>query len=163
MGNALLYRMPSGIPGATSREENKTIEAVPYGATSFPTYGIPYKYASGTVVPIGAADVGASVVGFLVRPYPLSDANATPALGTSTPPTKGIANGLRRGYMTVKNLAGTPALGGTVYVRIDTPAGIKVVGGIEAASDTTHSVAIPNCIFNGAADADGNAEIAYNI
>ena len=59
---------------------------------------------------------------------------------------------LRRGYIAVKPKAGTPALGGTVYLDPD--------GLISA--DSTGAVAIPGAHWMGPADADGLAELAFN-
>ena len=50
-----------------------------------------------------------------------------------------------------------------MYVRIDTPSGAKVVGGIEAAADSTHNIALTGVKFTNAGDANGNVEIEYNI
>lgn len=162
-GNAILYRMASGIPGAVSREENKTIESTPFGATAFPTYGVPVKRTAGLALPIGGGDVAAAVIGLLVRPYPTSNGVSGAALGAGVPPTTGIANILRRGYMTVKCNNGTPAQDGQVYVRIAAPSGAKVVGGIEAAADGGNTIAPATMFFNGPADADGNVEVYFNI
>jgi len=162
MSNAYLYRMPSGIPGDVSRKLDSTIETQYFNASlPFASYGIPVKLVSGKVVPFAAADVATSLYGFLVRPYPTQSAQEP--IGTATPPTSGPANILRRGWMTVKCNAGAPAQGGTVYVRIDTPSGAKVVGGIEAAADSTHTVALTGVSFTNAGDANGNVEIEYNI
>lgn len=159
---SFLYRMPSGIPGDISRRENMTIESVPFdSSTPFSAYGLFGKVASGKLQPVGASDTAASVYGLLVRPYPTQSAQEP--LGTATPPASGIANVLRRGYMTVKLNSGTAALDGQVYVRVANPSGAKVVGGIEAAADSTNTIAISNCTFMGVADASGNVEIAYNI
>jgi hypothetical protein len=38
-----------------------------------------------------------------------------------------------------------------------------VVGGIEAAADSTHTVALTGVSFTNAGDASGNVEIEYNI
>jgi hypothetical protein len=162
MSNAYLYRMPSGIPGDVSRKLDSTIDTQFFSSSlPFASYGIPVKLSSGNVVPFAAADVAASLFGFLVRPYPTQGAKEP--IGTAVPPTYGAANVLRRGWMTVQCNAGTPAKGGIVYVRIDTPSGAKVVGGIEAASDTTHNVALTGVTFTNAGDANGNVEIEYNI
>lgn len=60
---------------------------------------------------------------------------------------------LRRGYIAV--LAdGTPAVGGEVYIGTN--------GKVTATKDAG-AVAIPNCQFMGAKDADGIVEIAFNI
>lgn len=159
---SFLYRMPSGIPGDISRRENMTIESVPLDSTKpFSAYGLPGKIVSGKFVPLEAGDTAAVVYGFLVRPYPTNSAQEP--LGTATPPASGIANVLRRGYMTVLNQAGTPALASQVYSRVATPSGSKTIGDVEAASDTTNTIAITGCTFMNAADASGNVEIAYNI
>jgi hypothetical protein len=163
MGNAILYRMAAGIQGAVSCEENKTIESVPLGSTAFPTYGVPGKLSAGTIIPIGAADTAGLVYGLLIRPFPTTNGPSGSALGAQVPPTTGIGNVLRRGYATVKCNNGTPAKGGQVYVRIDTPSGAKVVGGLEATSDGAHTIAPAGWFFNGPADADGNVEIQVNI
>lgn len=159
---SFLYRMPSGIPGDISRRENMTVESVPFDPNAaFSAYGLFGKIASGKLQPVGAGDAATAVYGLLVRPYPTQSAQEP--LGTATPPTSGIANVLRRGYMTVKLTSGTAALNGQVYVRVATPSGPKVIGGIEAAADGTNTIAITNCTFMGSADASGNVEIAYNI
>ena len=159
---AYLYRMPSGIPGAVSREENKTIESVPLdSATPFAGFGLFGKIASGKLQPVGAGDAATAVYGLLTRPYPANSSND--ALGTSTPPTTGFGNVLRRGYATVKNNAGTPALNGPVYIRVATAGAGKPIGGIEAVADSTNTILVDRCTFMGPADAAGNAEIGFNI
>jgi hypothetical protein len=50
-----------------------------------------------------------------------------------------------------------------VYVRIAAPAGAKVIGGIEAAADAGNTIILTGAQFMGGPDADGNAEIRYNI
>lgn len=163
MSNAFLYRMPSGIPGAVSRQENQTIESVPFdSSTPFAGYGLFGKVASGKLQPVGSGDAATAVYGLLTRPYP-TQGGANDPLGTGTPPTTGFANVMRRGYATVKLNAGTAALNGAVYVRVAAPSGAKVVGGIEAAADSTNTILVANCTFMGAADASGNVELAYNI
>jgi len=61
---------------------------------------------------------------------------------------------LRRGYVAVR-AAGTPAPGGAVYLD----AANKGVTATKAEGAT----AIPNCVFMGAKDDAGLAEIAFNI
>lgn len=60
---------------------------------------------------------------------------------------------LKRGYIAVKPKAGTPALGGAVYLDAD--------GLISA--DATGAVQITGAYWMGAKDADGLAELAFNI
>jgi len=160
---AYLFRMPSGIPGDVSRPSQSTIESGFFNPSSpFPAYGLPGKIVSGQFVPLAASDPATAVYGILVRPFPTTGANASDPLGTSVPPTSGVCNILRRGYVTVLNQAGTPALDGQVYSRVASPSGSKTIGDIEAASDSTNTIAL-NATFMNAGDASGNVEIGFNI
>lgn len=162
MGNAILYRMPSGIPGDISRASVATVESGVFdSANPFASYGIPVKKVGGKIRPVASGDAASVIIGLLVRPYPTG--GSQDPLGTSTPPTTGIGNVLRRGYMTVQNNAGTPADGGTVYVRVAAASGAKVIGGIEAVADGTNTVVMAGAVFKNAGDANGNVEIEFNI
>jgi hypothetical protein len=161
---AFLYRMPYGIPGDVTRQSQATIEAHVFNsAAAFGGYGLFGKISSGKFVPVGAGDVAGSVYGLLVRPYPTQGANPSDPLGTAVPPTTGIADVMKRGYASVRVNAGTAALGGAVYIRVATPSGAKVIGGIEAVADGANTILVAGAQFQGAADATGNAEIAFNI
>ncbi|MBR8188280.1 hypothetical protein KDW82_04290 [Burkholderia vietnamiensis] len=162
MGNAYLYRMPSGIPGDVSRPSQATIESGIFDSSfPFASYGIPVKKVSGKIRPVASGDAASVIIGLLVRPYPTQ--SSQDPLGTSTPPTTGVGNVMRRGYMTVQCNAGTPADGGTVYVRVAAASEAKVIGGIEAASDSTNTVVLAGAAFRNAGDASGNVEIEYNL
>jgi len=161
---AFLYRMGNGVPGDVTRQSQSTIESGVFNpAAAFPAYGRFGKNVAGKFVPVGAGDTAALVYGILVRPYPITGANASDPLDTAVPPTSGIADVLRRGYINVKNNAGTPAQGGLVYIRVAAAAAGKPIGGIEAAADGANTIVATGAIFMGAADANGNVEIAYNI
>ena len=164
MGNAILFRMASGIPGDISRQSQATVESIPLNSASpFAGYGQLGKIVGGKFVPLGAGDTATAAYGLLVRPFPTTGGAASDPLGTATPPAGGIGVVLRRGYMTVKNNAGTPALNGQVYVRVAAAAAGKPIGGIEAAADSTNTIAIAGATYTNAGDANGNVEIAYNI
>lgn len=160
MGNAILYRMSSGFAGDDSRPSQSTIESVLLGATAFASFGIFSKIVAEKAVPIGTGDTAADVYGLLVRAFPSQGGNV---LGVSVPPLTGVANIMRRGYMTVQNNAGTTAKNGQVYVRVASPATGKPVGGIEAVADGVNTIAITGARFMHVADANGNVEISYNI
>lgn len=133
---AFLYRMPNGIPGDVTRQSQSTIEAqVLNSAAAFFGYGLFGKMVTNKFIPITTSDVAASVYGLLVRPNPITGANASDPLGTSVPPTTGIANVLKRGYATVLLKSGTAAVDGQVYVRVGNASSPKPIGGIEAASE----------------------------
>lgn len=163
MSNAILYRMPSGIPGDLSRRGQGTYEPVVLDPVNnpFSAYGLPGKVVNGKFIPVAAGDAASVVSGFLIRPYPTQTANAN---GTGVSTSK-IGDRMRRGYMTVQNNAGTPAMDGQVYVRVNGATSGKPIGGIEAVNDATagNTVAIPNCVFCDAGDAAGNVEIRFNI
>lgn len=164
MGNAFLYRMPYGIPGDVTRAAQATIEPKVFNsAAAFSAYGLFGKLSSGKFVPVGSGDAASAVYGLLIRPYPTTGANASDPLGTSVPPTSGIANALVRGYANVKVNAGTAAAGGAVYVRVANAAAGKPIGGIEAAADSSNTIQVSGAFFMGDADANGNAEIRFNI
>lgn len=162
---AYLYRMPNGIPGDVTRQSQAKIETqLKNSALPFASFGIPGKIASGKFVPLAGGETGADIYGFLVRPYPTTGQNASDPLGTSVPRADGLpCDVLRSGYLNVKVNAGTAALNGVVYARIAAGTVNQPVGGIEAAADGANTIVVPGARFMSAADASGNAEIAYNI
>jgi len=163
---AFTYRMPAGVPGAVTRSSAATIEARPLDPTNYPTtFGVAVAIdaTSKALRSITTGDAAEAVYGIYVRPFPTTG-NGTDGLGTSTPPSSGIGNVLRRGYITVKlNGATASALDGAVYVRVAAAATGKPIGGFEAAADSTNTILLTNAIYTGPADANGNTEIAFNI
>lgn len=161
---AYLTRMPNGIAGDVTRQSQSKIEAgVLNAALPFPGYGLFGKNVAGKFVPVAEADTADAVYGILVRPFPTQGANASDPLGVSVPKTSGIADVLRSGYISVKNNAGVPALGGAVYIRIGAGTVNQPIGGVEAAADGANTIAVAGASFMSGQDASGNCEIAYNI
>jgi hypothetical protein len=164
MSNAFIYRMPGGIPGDVTRREHATIVPEIMDA-NHPVlkFGLPVKIVSGKIRPMAANDSG-QPYGFLVRPYP-SQMATSEALAEATPDPTKICDVLKRGYMTVVVLEGTPAKDGQVYYRSQAGSPAENVGGLETDSSgsPTTNIAITGCKFVGTADADKNVEIAYNI
>ncbi len=160
---AFLYRMPSGIPGSVSRNSAFTIEPNIISVTTPPAvYGVPLKLdANGHMTGIVGGDTAASVYGFLARPFPTN--SGTQGIAQATPPVSGPCDILKMGYINVKVNNGTPVKGGTVYIRTAANGTNTIIGGVEAASDTTYSFSLPNAYFTGGMDANGNSEIAYNV
>lgn len=134
---AYTFRMPAGFAGDLQRAEIATIETQQINSAAPPTsFGVAVKLVGGLVTPINSAsDTSANVYGVNLRPYPIQG-NGTDPLGTSTPPTSGITDILRRGYVDVV-LNGTTAAAkdGTVYVRVANVSGGKPLGGFEAAAE----------------------------
>ena len=161
------YSMPSGIPGNLSRGVGQAkVEAQIIDTTDYPTeYGVAVTIDSSThaLRKIKAGDTAAVVTGIYVRPYPLQ-ASVNDALGTSTPPTSGIGNQLKSGYISVKLRGATAsAKQGVVYVRVANGDADHPLGGFEAADDGANTEVLTGAYFTGPADADGNVEIAYNL
>lgn len=134
---AYQYRMPAGFAGDLQRAEVATIESQLIDSSAPPAaFGLPVKMVSGKIQPINSASDGASAVyGVNLRPYPIQG-NGTDPLGTSTPPTSGITDILKRGYSLVA-LGGTTAAAknGRVYVRTSNASTGKPLGGFEAAPE----------------------------
>ncbi|HGU9765510.1 TPA: hypothetical protein ACNFOO_000960 [Acinetobacter baumannii] len=158
MGNAYLYRMPSGIPGDISRKAHSTVEAHILKG-NFGAFGIFGKLTAEGIVPLEAADT--DVYGLIVRSYPTQ--SALNGIGAAVPQSGIVNDIMRRGYMTVKCNAGTAKKAGKVYVRVATGTELKPIGGIEAVADGVNTIEIKNAMFMHDADAQGNVEISYNI
>ncbi|MEN8332129.1 hypothetical protein ABFO73_14910 [Acinetobacter baumannii] len=158
MGNAYLYRMPSGIPGDISRKAHSTVEAHILKG-NFGAFGIFGKLTADGIVPLEAADT--DVYGLIVRSYPTQ--SALNGIGAAVPQSGIVNDIMRRGYMTVKCNAGTAKKSGKVYVRVATGTELKPIGGIEAVADGVNTIEIKNAMFMHDADAQGNVEISYNI
>lgn len=162
MSNAFVTRMPAGIPGDVTRMEHATIEPhimdANYPVTKF---GVPVKLVSGKIRCMAAEEVYTDVYGFLVRPYP-SQSTTSEALGAATPDPTKICDVLRRGYMTVDCVNGTPTKNGDVYFRHAAGSPAELIGQIEAGSLTDNTI-LTGAKFMGTGDADGNVEIAFNI
>ena len=166
---AITTRMGEGFPGRVSRSDSLTIEALPINNSTPPGYyGCPVKISSNQVSGLASGDAGSVVFGFLAQPYPIQGNSASGTIGAAaTPPSAGMADVMRRGYMTVPLASGggTPALGGQVYV-VTTAGGSFTVGALVTSASPGSSaaaVAITNARFKGPTDASNNVEIEFAI
>ena len=164
LGNAYLFRIPTGIPGVLSRVDvGETIEpGIMDPNTPVTAFGVFVKKVSGKVQPIAATDAASVIQGLLVKPYPISEPSVNEAFLAGTPDPSTPANVLKRGYMTVSIGFGTAADGGQVYV-CNNVAGGHAIGEIGDNSDAANCVVVAGCYFKGAADSNGVTEIAYNL
>jgi hypothetical protein len=161
-----LYRMPSGIPGALTRAGAPCVVEpnIILGTNPPLLYGIPVAVdpSTGKIRPIGAGDTIANVYGILVRPFPTQSAGV--AMGAAVPPTSGMCDVLKAGYINVKvNASAVPVKNGAVYIRTVANGGNTIIGGIEAAADSTNTFVLTGAYFTGATDANGNGEVAYAL
>lgn len=172
--NVFLYRMPAGIPGAVNREQEHTGEPNTLDVSNPPlAYGDPVKMgANGKIQALAGGDTAAAIYGWLERPFPAQQAGTyglgiNPAYGNAVPTPGSQCTVMKRGYMTLKMQGATAAAkGGAVFVRIagTVPTGGRL-SGVEAVVDGTaaNTPSPANTYFMGAADSDGNVEIAYNL
>ena len=171
---AYLTRMPAGIPGEVNRGWASTIEpasVTPSGTTGAPTaYGIPVVIDQtggnvGNIRMVASGDTTGVIYGLLARPFPTqSPVWGADPIGAAVPPTQGVVDVLRAGYMTVL-LSGSSAAvkGNQVYIWTAAASGTHIVGGFEATNPSGNGILLTNGIFMGPADASGNVEIAFNI
>lgn len=148
-------RMPSGIPGAVSRQAHSKLEPVLLGE-SLPV-GTPLQLgATGKAVALTDAS---KMHGFLVRAFPTQSVSND--FGAALLPSGTMQDSMRSGYMTVKISAAETAktVNGTPVKIVLTAAGGFAKGDLAISQGTV----IPGCTFLGEADSSGNVEVAYNI
>ncbi len=174
---AYQFRMPAGFAGDLQRAEAATIETQLINSAAPPaSFGVAVKLVGGLVTPINlSTDTAASVYGVNQRAYPIQG-NGTDPLGTSTPPTSGVVDVLKRGYVdVVLNGTTSAAKGGTVYVRVNNVSSGKPLGGFEAGSElagaagvntgngTIGSIAAGAALKNGSYTVKFTAATAFNV
>ena len=183
--NAMLYRMPSGIPGDVNRAWDSTEEPNVLDPNyPFLGYGLAcvMDQVDFQVRPAGGStatnknDAAAVLYGLLIRPFPVNQQTTSSFFGSNplsttqpAPPTSGLCDVLKRGYMTVLLQGATAAgAGGPVYVQAngaDANTTTDVCGGVHAAADAgcVQAGNAGNTYFRGPADSNGNVEIAWNL
>ncbi len=139
---SFLYRAPSGVAGDVTRPDDTIVEPGLLNAAQAPAaFGVPVKIVSGKFEKIASADVATVFAGILSRIAPSIAGDTAQAFASGTPNTASVQGIVTSGYVNVLCLVGTPARGGIVYMRVTAAAG-KLVGDLEATSDTTLSVAL---------------------
>lgn len=138
MGNSLLYRMPSGVPGDVTRPgEGAVIESGLFDTAKVPAaFGAPIKMVAGKVTKIEANDLASVFYGLLCRIAPSIAGDTLQTLASGTPNPKSVQGILVRGFMNVLCLVGTPVRNAAVYMRVVVNGG-KLVGDLEATADVT--------------------------
>jgi hypothetical protein len=172
---AFQFRMDAGFAGDVNRTHPASIEPCLIDPTNPPNaYGqaVLVVAASQGVRPYATADASdatpSAAWGVTVRPFPFQQSSASnfgaASIGAATPPTTGVIDVLRAGYIMATVPAGqAPVKGGAVYVWCTASAGVHVQGGFEAVFSTTNTVKLSNAFFNGSPDAKGNVEISFNV
>lgn len=162
-GTALTYGFAGNL--AYSPDNITVSKPVKTGTSNIPFGFAVQKNTDGTCQLAGASTTAANFMGIANGEVKQSLTYPAAAQGGAT---VGDTNGyyapkcpadvIQRGNVTVKCNVGTPTDGGAVYLRIlangAIPAG--VVGGFEAAADSTNTVQLTNCCWEGGrVDANG--------
>lgn len=162
---AITTRMNVAIPGAVSRSfAGQVISQEVIDASNPPTaYGQPVKLVNGKVRTLQSGDAASVIYGVTVRPYPTQDATgASSAYGAGTPPTSGLIDVMKVGFIGATLTNGTAARGAQAYVRTTVNGGLAI-GGVEDNTTSSGLVSPSQWTFTGPADAAGNVEIAVGI
>lgn len=168
------FRMGAGFAGDVNRTHPFSVEPNLICVATPPTalgQAVLDAAANAGVRPFGAGD-GAAVdmAGVTVRAYPTQQTTGgmSSAFGSVTPPTSGVTDVLREGYIMVKipvAEAAVAAKGGAVFVRCAAAAADDPVGGFKAQADGGNTAALSaiRYTFNGPADAAGIVELRVRI
>lgn len=152
--------MPHGFAGCYARQPDMIVETRPAGGETPIPFGAPLVYdaTKPAVVAAGAGFTAAAFAG-------VAGAEIKTALTYLTQQEGQYAPGepvsvFQRGSINVKAY-GTPALGGTVYVRTAASGTYTTepVGAFTATNESGSTVALTNCQWGGPADANGIAEL----
>lgn len=147
--------MSHGFAGSYARQPDMIVNTSPAGG--YLPFGTPLvRGDGGEVVAMGAGASGNEFIGVAGREIKTATEYNSQSVGTYSPGE--AVSVFQRGCINVKCQRGTPAVDAPVYVRV-VASGNYVVGGYEAQEDGTNSVAIPNAMWAGAADANGIAEM----
>lgn len=171
---AFKYRMGAGYPGDVNRTHPVDILPSLMDTTNPPTafgQAVVIDATSHAIRKLTAADTAdLNLYGITVRPYPIQQAVSNQnfgaiGLGASALPTSGEVDVMCRGFMIVAVVPGvsTPVKGGPVYVWTAATSGSHIQGGFEAVASAGNTVEVLNAYWNSAPDANGFAEIAFNI
>ena len=169
---AFPYRMGAGFPGEVTRSSfSNQIEPCLINVATPPlAYGcaVLVDTATNSVRQMAAGDTAVTkIYGVTVRPFPQQQASTAGgqygavALGTAgVPPTSGVIDVIREGYVMVKlSNGGTVTKQGPVFVWVAASTGNHVQGGFEAAASAGNTAALADCWFNGPSDANGIVEL----
>ena len=176
---AFTLRMGAGFVGDVNRTHPASIAPAQIYATTPPTaYGQPVVMNSGGagVRPLATGEQAfTEIFGITVRPYPTQQSSVGAGYPGSDsiqgvlgaggiPPTSGVIDILHSGFIMVQ-VVGTPTPGAPVYIWTSASTGTHVQGGFEATNPTSSGMALDagKTYFVGGADANGVAELAFNL
>ena len=153
--------IPHGFAGCYARQPDMIVETRPAGGETPIPFGTPLVYdtTKPAVVAAGASFTAAAFAGVAGCEIKAALTYLDQQAGQYAPGEP--VSVFQRGSINVKCYDGTPALGGTVYVRTGTSETYTtgVAGGFSANNESGKTVALTNCQWGGPADANGIAEL----
>lgn len=151
--------MPHGFAGSYGRQPDMIVNTFPAGGAVNIPFGTPLKLSSGKVVAMGAGDTQADFIGIAGREFKSALEYLNQSQGAYAPGEP--VSVFQRGSINAICQKGTPAYGTSVYLRITANSSYPtaVVGGLEAAADSTNTVELKGCKWMGPADSNGVAEL----
>lgn len=153
--------MSHGFAGSYARQPDMIVNTAPLGGDAAILFGTPLvRGTDGAVVPMGTGNTAGQFIGVAGTEVKSQTEFFRQTIGQYTPGEP--VSVFQRGCINVKCQKGTPAIDGTVYVRVAASSNYTV-GGFEAEADGTNTVALLNAQWGGPADGNGVAElrIAY--
>lgn len=152
-------QMTAGFAGSYARQPDMIVNTRAAGGSANIPFGAPLVYSGGAVVQMGASATADQFVGVAGREIKSSLSYLEQSPGEYAPGD--AVSVFQRGSIQVYCQRETPALGGDVFVRItkNPTYSTAVVGGFEAAADSSNTVQLTNCQWGGAPDANGIAEL----
>jgi hypothetical protein len=160
-GQVIGIQFTNGYAGQISRMGDSVVRSHPVKSDSANiNFGDPFILnTDGTVTKFGATNTAVQFAGVASRRVKSASTYPNQSLNYYAP--YDVLDGIERGGVCVVCNVGTPTVGGKVYIRVtanaEIPAG--VVGGFEAAADSTNTIEITNAKWGGAKDANGVAEL----
>lgn len=170
---AFQFRMGAGFAGDVNRTHPASIEPANNDTTNpvaFAGSAAIVNTAANTVrSPLAGDTALTDIWGILVRAYPTQQSTAAlayagAAFGSIAPGTVQPVDILRSGYILVP-VVGAVTKGGLVYIWVAATGGGHTQGGFEAAATggSTMTLSSGRAFWNGPADANGIAELAFNV
>lgn len=162
-GQVIGITMPHGYAGSYARQPDMIVDTHPLTGDANVTFGLGVvadSTAKGAVALPSDTSAAADFSGVAVREIKSAVNYFTQNAGQYVP--NDAIPVMKRGCVNVVCQNGTPAYGGAVYLRVKLNSGTypnAVVGGFEAAADSTNSVQLTNCQWCGPADENGVAEM----
>lgn len=174
---SIQFRMGAGQPGDVNRTHPASIPPFLLDPTNPPTFygqACVINTSSNGLRTVLAGDTALTDIdGITVRPYPIQDSGAGESYGAAPFGSGNVAtsqpvDALVSGYIMVKLPAGQSCTkGGAVYVWVAATTTGHVQGGFESQATGGSTIQLTGqgrkIYFNSPADANGVAELAYNV